>query len=602
MWFQHFQKQYAPRASSSNSTPQFVQQQQQQQVQQRTQQQHQQVLSPLMNYPALPPSTDVAQMLGLQQAPNQALVQAFQTAFVLGMQQLGMARHFQQASNPVQTTQMSPPSQISSQQYSHPWNQQQSEVQQQQQQHHHQMDQTMLDPSVQSMTSPITSSTVKSTYEVEAGGVGIGGRDASSVLQSLLHDINQHRPDQEEFSVDEFLAFVANTVESTGDEVEHQEGGTMAPEGIRREDKVEDATKSTSSSSKSRKTTEESGGGSEGQEKRKKKLRKKTISISGQLNGTHLDDVDEDAIEAKRAEEDNQGEIKMGQEEEENQRLVTSFDAIGQETSSSNGRGSEEGDDENEQEMNLKNSSSLANANNSKTKAKPKVPAEKEANKLAERRRRRRESHNAVERRRRDHINERIAELASLLPESMLLDAIAASTSGGTMPHIDLSLFTRRPTDSLDMADITTTLQDNNNSSHHELERKANALAPVHSSSETLALAQSKPNKGIILSKSVEYIKHLHEFCSVLREKNRELQQEMGHFKDSANLATRNANNIASATTTSYRVVDNVGPTEDDSTMTVATPPDLATWLTQYREKRTSQERLMMSKPTTSAV
>lgn len=37
-----------------------------------------------------------------------------------------------------------------------------------------------------------------------------------------------------------------------------------------------------------------------------------------------------------------------------------------------------------------------------------------------EKRRRRRESHNAVERRRRDNINERIAELATLIPESML--------------------------------------------------------------------------------------------------------------------------------------------------------------------------------------
>ena len=36
---------------------------------------------------------------------------------------------------------------------------------------------------------------------------------------------------------------------------------------------------------------------------------------------------------------------------------------------------------------------------------------------INEKRRKRRESHNAVERRRRDHINEKIAELSSLLPE-----------------------------------------------------------------------------------------------------------------------------------------------------------------------------------------
>lgn len=37
-----------------------------------------------------------------------------------------------------------------------------------------------------------------------------------------------------------------------------------------------------------------------------------------------------------------------------------------------------------------------------------------------EKRRRRRESHNAVERRRRDNINEKISELATLIPECML--------------------------------------------------------------------------------------------------------------------------------------------------------------------------------------
>ncbi len=37
-----------------------------------------------------------------------------------------------------------------------------------------------------------------------------------------------------------------------------------------------------------------------------------------------------------------------------------------------------------------------------------------------EKRRRRRESHNAVERRRRDNINEKIGELATLIPECML--------------------------------------------------------------------------------------------------------------------------------------------------------------------------------------
>jgi hypothetical protein len=50
-----------------------------------------------------------------------------------------------------------------------------------------------------------------------------------------------------------------------------------------------------------------------------------------------------------------------------------------------------------------------------------------------EKRRRRRESHNAVERRRRDNINEKIGELATLIPDCML-------DSGGARLDLSLSL------------------------------------------------------------------------------------------------------------------------------------------------------------------
>lgn len=49
---------------------------------------------------------------------------------------------------------------------------------------------------------------------------------------------------------------------------------------------------------------------------------------------------------------------------------------------------------------------------------------------MNEKRRKRRESHNAVERRRRDNINEKISELATLIPEVML-DPGAPTSSGG---------------------------------------------------------------------------------------------------------------------------------------------------------------------------
>lgn len=76
---------------------------------------------------------------------------------------------------------------------------------------------------------------------------------------------------------------------------------------------------------------------------------------------------------------------------------------------------------------------------------------------INERRKKRRESHNQVERRRRDHINEKIQELSMLLPEF--------------------------PTD-----------------------------------------AQNKPNKGIILKRSVDYLRHIHVFAEKQMERNRELE------------------------------------------------------------------------------
>jgi hypothetical protein len=76
---------------------------------------------------------------------------------------------------------------------------------------------------------------------------------------------------------------------------------------------------------------------------------------------------------------------------------------------------------------------------------------------LNEKRRRRRESHNAVERRRRDHINEKIQELSTLLPEF----------AGD---------------------------------------------------------AQNKPNKGTVLKRSVDYLRHMQVFATKQMERNRELE------------------------------------------------------------------------------
>ena len=50
-----------------------------------------------------------------------------------------------------------------------------------------------------------------------------------------------------------------------------------------------------------------------------------------------------------------------------------------------------------------------------------------------EKRRKRRESHNAVERRRRDNINEKIQELAMLLPDEWLSDSAKAGSIAGML-------------------------------------------------------------------------------------------------------------------------------------------------------------------------
>ncbi|TPX58325.1 hypothetical protein SpCBS45565_g08023 [Spizellomyces sp. 'palustris'] len=82
----------------------------------------------------------------------------------------------------------------------------------------------------------------------------------------------------------------------------------------------------------------------------------------------------------------------------------------------------------------------------------------KQLDQITEKRRRRRESHNAVERRRRDNINEKIQELATLLPDF-------ASDS------------------------------------------------------------QNKPNKGVILRRSVEYIRQMQTFATLQVDRNREIEQ-----------------------------------------------------------------------------
>ena len=126
-----------------------------------------------------------------------------------------------------------------------------------------------------------------------------------------------------------------------------------------------------------------------------------------------------------------------------------------------------------------------------------------------EKRRRRRESHNAVERRRRDNINEKITELATLIPECILdpagtplylflfplvyileLIGLAASTQTPTSPTPDDVL----------LGNLIP-------------EGAAQAAAGEDSGkSEGAGETIVKANKGMILRKSVEYIRCVHSF------------------------------------------------------------------------------------------
>ncbi|KAG8737285.1 hypothetical protein FRC10_008375 [Ceratobasidium sp. 414] len=112
--------------------------------------------------------------------------------------------------------------------------------------------------------------------------------------------------------------------------------------------------------------------------------------------------------------------------------------------------------------------------------------AQKQAQLLSEKRRRRRESHNAVERRRRDNINEKISELSTLIPECLLTDAPTPTTG------------------------------------------KDDVLGAVD---EEGGKEGPKANKGMILRKSVDYIKYLQQLVRAQASRNRELESQLSQYR-----------------------------------------------------------------------
>jgi len=130
-----------------------------------------------------------------------------------------------------------------------------------------------------------------------------------------------------------------------------------------------------------------------------------------------------------------------------------------------------------------------------------------------EKRRRRRESHNAVERRRRDNINEKISELATLIPECMLDPGVAHPAPAQT------------PTSPTPDDVLLGNLIPEGTSQVPAAEDSVKGEGPGDS--------VVKANKGMILRKSVEYIRYLQQLVMAQANRNRELEAQIGTLRTS---------------------------------------------------------------------
>ena len=179
-----------------------------------------------------------------------------------------------------------------------------------------------------------------------------------------------------------------------------------------------------------------------------------------------------------------------------------------------------------------------------------------------EKRRRRRESHNAVERRRRDNINEKISELATLIPECLLdpngepspstsrvvsaplvlhvftLGLIAdPETATMTLPP---SLSAASGEDLLFGVTITNAPDKKEGSGSAEPEDPTTGPGSTPTTTAGGSAANGvgadaangvKANKGMILRKSVEYIRYLQQLVSAQANRNRDLEQQLQAFR-----------------------------------------------------------------------
>lgn len=198
---------------------------------------------------------------------------------------------------------------------------------------------------------------------------------------------------------------------------------------------------------------------------------------------------------------------------------------------------------------------------------------------LSEKRRRRRESHNAVERRRRDNINERIGELAGLIPgvlfecDAPLIAPTSPTLLSATSPAVEnndlfsLPLLPDAANSDEGLPDVPengvpgTPVNGNGmkkDPSEDGDDGRGSANGGVNGGIPTNGITTAngsepqmiKANKGMILRKSVEYIRYLQQLVSVqasrgrdLEERNRALERELAAIRGTPLPSSRSASN-----------------------------------------------------------
>ncbi|KAF9057108.1 helix-loop-helix DNA-binding domain-containing protein [Panaeolus papilionaceus] len=136
------------------------------------------------------------------------------------------------------------------------------------------------------------------------------------------------------------------------------------------------------------------------------------------------------------------------------------------------------------------------------------APADKQSLLANEKRRRRRESHNAVERRRRDNINEKISELATLIPECMLESGTnnnnGSNSPTSALPSSPGGLFDTNGDPLLPSSLKASGDKDAKDKDSKDVKEKEGKEKEDGEGGEGGVV---KANKGMILRKSVEYIR-----------------------------------------------------------------------------------------------